>query len=194
MGRKIVLMIEGAGEVFIEHSMRATRITISVRPGGVRVAVPKGVPLERGRDFALARENWIRHHSARMADVVKASRDALMNLTPLADPGAARKRIIERLDELSVLHKLPYASATVRNQKTRWGSCSVRKTISLNINLTRLPSELMDYVIVHELVHTKIRGHGPDFWSSLTRLVPDAPGLRKKLGRYSYVLTHPDGD
>ena len=83
---------------------------------------------------------------------------------------------------------LPYAGVTVRNQKTRWGSCSMRGTISLNINLARLPGVLMDYVILHELLHTKVRGHGNGFWQRLDMLVGDARGLRGELGKYSSAL------
>ncbi len=192
MGKSAVLRIEGVGPVLIEHSKRARRMSITVRPGGVRVAVPQGVSLERGRDFALARKDWIGHHCRRMALMVRAGAASSSGLPPLTDRPAARSRIVRRLDELSARYNLPYAAVTVRNQKTRWGSCGVRKTISLNINLARLPGELMDYVIVHELFHTKVRGHGRAFWKGLERLLPRALELRRELGRYSLELMRSD--
>jgi predicted metal-dependent hydrolase len=64
----------------------------------------------------------------------------------------------------------------------------MRDTISLNINLVRLPEGLMDYVIIHELLHTKIRGHGNRFWQRLDMLVGDARGQRKELRKYSLAL------
>ena len=60
--------------------------------------------------------------------------------------------------------------------------------ISLNINLARLPEKLMDYVIIHELLHTKIRGHGKDFWRNLDLLLVNARGLKKELNNYSLAL------
>ncbi len=192
MGKSAVLGIDGVGPVLIEHSNRARRMSISVSPGGVRVAVPQGVSLRRGKDFALSRKDWIRHHCGRMELMVEAGSASSSGLPPLTDRQAARNRIVRRLDELSARYNLPYATVTVRSQKTRWGSCGVRKTISLNINLARLPGRLMDYVIVHELLHTKIRGHGSEFWRCLGRILPHALELRKELGRYSLALMQAD--
>jgi predicted metal-dependent hydrolase len=101
----------------------------------------------------------------------------------------AREKIVKRLHELSALHGLPYGRVMVRNQRTRWGSCSARGTISLNIKLARLPEELMDYVILHELLHTRIRGHTREFWRGLDALVGDAGGLRKELRSYCVELS-----
>ncbi len=68
------------------------------------------------------------------------------------------------------------------------GVAALRDTISLNINLARLPQALMDYVIIHELLHTKIRGHGSGFWQRLDMLLGDARGLRSELRKYSLAL------
>lgn len=186
MFRSMVCSIEGVGEVLIEHSKRARRLSLSVMPGRVRVAVPRGVALERGRDFAVSRKDWIRHHCGRMKSIMEARSASTKDLPPIADQYAAMRKILDRLEVLSTRHNMPYARAIVRNQKTRWGSCSMQKTISLNINLARLPGHLMDYVIVHELLHTRIRGHGPDFWYSLDSLLGDARALRKELRGYSF--------
>ena len=71
-----------------------------------------------------------------------------------------------------------------KRQKTLWGSCTSRNNINLNINLINLPRDLIDYVIVHELVHTKVKNHGPKFWSMLNGLVDNARALDKKLKGY----------
>lgn len=184
----MIFLMDGVGEILVEHSARALRVSITVRPWRVRVAVPAGIPLSRGRDLALEKEAWIRSHIDRMRSLARARASTAGSLPPLEDPTAARERIVGRLEELSKLYGFPYARVTVRNQKTRWGSCSVRGAISLNINLARLPEELMDYVILHELVHTRIRGHGSEFWSRLDMLVSDARSLRRALRQYSTEL------
>ncbi len=188
MMRAFVFSLDGVGDVLVEHSTRARRVSISVRPGGVRVAVPLGVALARGQRFALSKKDWIKSHCNRMDSIAKARGETACNLPVIMDFAAARNKIVTRLDELSKEYCLPYAGVTVRNQKTRWGSCSMRGTISLNINLARLPRELMDYVIIHELLHTKIRGHGKGFWQRLDMLLGDARGLRGELRKYTSAL------
>jgi predicted metal-dependent hydrolase len=61
--------------------------------------------------------------------------------------------------------------------------------INLNANLMRLPQELQDYVILHELVHTRIKNHGPEFWNRLGAILPKAKALRRKLRQYKLGLS-----
>ena len=93
-----------------------------------------------------------------------------------------------RLTELAVLSGLTFNRVFVRHQKTRWGSCSHQNNISLNINLVRLPPELMDYIILHELVHTRIKDHSPRFWAALTEIVPNARRLDRTLRDFGALL------
>jgi predicted metal-dependent hydrolase len=96
------------------------------------------------------------------------------------------------LEELAKIHSIKYTRASIRNQKTKWGSCSAKNNISLNINLVRLPDELRDYVILHELVHTRFKNHSKMFWAELDRFVGGSPRdslrrakeLSKKLKNY----------
>jgi predicted metal-dependent hydrolase len=181
--------VDGVGEVLVEHSRRAQRLRITVRPSGVRVAVPIGVALSRGRSFALANKEWIRGHLLRIDTIAMVHAESAKGIEVITNKKEAREKIVKRLHELSALHGLPYGRVMVRNQRTRWGSCSARGTISLNIKLARLPEELMDYVILHELLHTRIRGHTREFWRGLDALVGDAGGLRKELRSYCVELS-----
>ena len=89
-----------------------------------------------------------------------------------------------RLDELAMTHGFTYNRATVRNQKTRWGSCSGKNNISLNMQLMNLPKQLIDYVILHELVHTLVKNHSPLFWETLNSYVINAKYQSKELKNY----------
>jgi hypothetical protein len=82
----------------------------------------------------------------------------------------AKKLLPLRLAELAVKHGFSYKSLTIRNNRRNWGSCSSRNTISLNLQMMKLPDELIDYILLHELVHTKIKNHGPEFWTALNYL------------------------
>lgn len=81
--------------------------------------------------------------------------------------------LTKRLIKLSEQCQLPYKSISFRKQKTRWGSCSAHKAISLNLKLMFLSPDLVDYVIIHELAHTKYLDHGKRFWQLVSELKPN---------------------
>jgi predicted metal-dependent hydrolase len=183
------LDIEGIGKVQVDRSERARRISIRVCPSGVRLIIPVDVSLDRGKAFLSVKKEWVRRHVYRIDCMSKEFAETARTARPLVDRENARKKIIKHLRDLSEQYNLPFERVMIRNQKTRWGSCSDRNTISLNIKLARLPEELMDYVIMHELVHTKVKGHGKKFWNLLNELTENAAlDLRKELRRYSPVV------
>lgn len=92
--------------------------------------------------------------------------------------------IPERLSDLSIKHQLPYKELKIRKLTARWGSCSSTDVITVSYFLIQLPWGLIDYVLLHELAHTKHMNHSPQFWSFIERLVPDAKSRRKELRTY----------
>jgi predicted metal-dependent hydrolase len=100
----------------------------------------------------------------------------------------ARGFLPKRLEFLAAKHGFSYGKVSLRNQKTRWGSCSAADNISLNIALVTLPVHLIDYVLLHELTHTVHKDHSADFWAKLAEICPDAKKHRKELHKYSSLL------
>jgi predicted metal-dependent hydrolase len=107
---------------------------------------------------------------------------ALPNFNPAKQPEIYKKleslldEIIKReakmilpklIKDSANLHGYQFNELRIKNIKTRWGSCSGRNNINLNAHLVRLPKHLIDYVILHELVHTVHKNHGPNFWNEL---------------------------
>ncbi len=82
----------------------------------------------------------------------------------------ARKYLPDRVQNLASQHNLHFSKISVRDNKTRWGSCSKDNSINLNIHLMRLPVHLCDYVILHELAHTLYKHHQKTFWQFLDKL------------------------
>lgn len=114
--------------------------------------------------------------------------DKLRKITTEIFRKEARVTLPERLALLSRHHNLPFLEAKVKKMSTRWGSCSARNNIHLNIHLVRLPQELCDYVLLHELTHTRHKHHGPSFHEHLNKLTGGrSKELSKALKQY-----HPD--
>ena len=164
----------GPVAVAVSDRARYARITIG-REGEVKLILPPGMSLRRGRKHLESGRAWIRRHLGQIR-TAKA--------TPGLDRVQARELLVERLAELARRHGLAYNKVFVKNQRTLWGSCSSANNINLNVNLVRLPDELRDYVILHELVHTRHRNHSRAFWDVLNRLVGDGKGLQRQLRRY----------
>ncbi|MCF6332493.1 MAG: M48 family metallopeptidase [Draconibacterium sp.] len=102
----------------------------------------------------------------------------------------AKKLLVPRLVELAAKQGFQFQRATIRNNKRNWGSCSSKNNISLNLQMMKLPDELIDYILLHELVHTQIKNHGPKFWEKLNEITNNkARELAKQVKRYStYTL------
>ncbi len=97
----------------------------------------------------------------------------------------AKKYLPQRTEYLANMHNFKFNKVSVRNASTRWGSCSGKNNISLNIHLMRLPQHLIDYIILHELCHTVEKNHGKNFWALLDKVSGNAKGLDKEVKQYS---------
>ncbi len=93
----------------------------------------------------------------------------------------ARAYLPRRLQYLADTYGMTFESIRYGNQKGRWGSCSSQGTISLNVALMNLSHELIDYVLIHELCHTKQMNHSADFWSLVESILPNYREYRKEL-------------
>lgn len=93
--------------------------------------------------------------------------------------GQAESLLPQRLDSLAAEHGFTYNKVTIKQMRSRWGSCDRHRNIVLNLFLMQLPWEQIDYVLLHELTHTEVLRHGPDFWQAMERVLPDVKQLRK---------------
>jgi predicted metal-dependent hydrolase len=178
------IQVEGIGEVLLEHSRRARRIVITVRMGkGVRVAIPYRTSLASALEFVRTKKSWIQKHIVKAQEYEKRKQvfnEAFQSINKTQ----ARKRITARLAELAGQYGFTYNKVSIRNQRTRWGSCSAKGNVSLNLKLVALPSELCDYVILHELVHTRVHNHSRKFWQELDGYVGNGKAKARQLVEY----------
>ena len=131
------------------------------------------------------------------ADVIVKSNmalsdDAVQEKASLAAERAlkkeAEKLLPPRLQELASQYGFSYNSLSIKKMSSRWGSCSSQQNISLNFFLMQLPWQLIDYVILHELVHTKHLNHSDSFWRELVSVYPKAQSVRKEIYSYRPVI------
>lgn len=116
------------------------------------------------------------------------ARKAATNAATKVLVAQAESLLLPRLQSLAAEHGFSYRSASVKRLRSRWGSCSQHQDIVLNCYLLQLPWELIDYVLLHELLHTQIMSHGGVFWLKLAKHVRNLPAIRKEIRRYYPIL------
>jgi len=181
MTNSYTINIDGIGPVLFEESRRVKRVIISVRTSkGTRVAVPPRTSFKKALEFVYLKKEWIQKHLARI-EQNENRKKAFIDPLPAIDKADARKRLTDRLYHLAKEHGFTCNNISIREQRTRWGSCSHKNNISLNLKLVLLPKELIDYVILHELVHTRIHNHSKKFWAELDRYAGNGKDMAKLL-------------
>ena len=174
--------IRTLGPVTFTPSTRARRLSITVKSDlTIRVTVPEGASVALARRFLQSKIPWVKKSLKKLQN---RRQDYPHTNLPAADRAKAKALLTMRLDYLARKYGFIYNRLFIRNQKTRWGTCSSKDNISLNVNLVTLPQELQDYVILHELVHTKHKNHGKEFWAAMNRLTGDGKKLQKQIRKY----------
>jgi len=170
-------------DLSMKTSRRARRIRLAVGPGGrVVVTRPEGVSVRVAELFVSQKAAWLARAIARMKEVP----------VPIVLPRAmyararrtARALVTRRLSELNQAYGFSYNKIFIKNQKTRWGSCSSSGNLSFNYRIALLPPALADYVIAHELCHIKELNHSPRFWALVGRVINQPKKLRAQLRQY----------
>jgi predicted metal-dependent hydrolase len=155
---------------FVRHR-RARRYLLRVdHDGRVRVTIPRGGSKREADAFVQRHSDWVERQRARLMPLVFGAEERM------ALRERARAELPTRLLEIAAEHGLTVTGVSIRNQRTRWGSCGRDGKISLNWRLILMPPAVRDYVLIHELMHLKRLDHSPAYW----RLVAAAcPGYRE---------------
>ena len=157
--------------------IRSNRKTLSVeiKDGQVLVRAPRRMPDAEIRRFLREKEGWIRAH----LEKARARQTAAESVPKLTDADIrvladrALEVIPERVAYYAPLVGVTYGRITIRNQKTRWGSCSNKGNLNFNCLLMLTPPEVIDSVVVHELCHRKEMNHSARFYAEVLRVFPE---------------------
>lgn len=171
----------GSVAVTVRKSHQSKRVRIIVRPGGeVTVTAPLSVSDVRLFQFLEAKRGWI----GEKRRVMKEQQNEDIQGTPeeyQAYREQAKALAEERLAYWNQRYGFHWNRVTIRNQKTRWGSCSKAGNLSFSYKIALLSQEQTDYIIVHELCHLGEFNHSHKFWALVAKAIPDYSKLRHSL-------------
>lgn len=146
---------------------QARRYVMRVRPDGdLRVTIPRGGSKAEAVRFADRHLEWARQQRSR---VLAAKRPAALDRELRL---RARRELPPQLLSLAARHGLPVRKVTIRNQRSRWGSCSATGHISLNFRLLLMPDPVREYILIHELMHLRQPNHSIRFWRLVEAACP----------------------
>jgi hypothetical protein len=166
-------------------------MSIVVKPGGeVLIVVPNlfhnSQEYEnRIKDFIARKESWVARAVARMKKIKPQIALGHGRADYKMMRKEAEKFVRRRVPEINNIYGFKYRRLIIRNQKTRWGSCSLQGNLSFNYRIVRLPPELADYLIVHELCHLQELNHSKSFWNLVAKTMPNPKIMRRALAKYS---------
>lgn len=187
MQRKIELEGEEI-EYTLKESRRARQMRLSIyQDGRFVVTIPRFFSERKVERFILQKSNWIIRAIARF----KALPRGLAIRAGRGDFVRHKERALilarERLEHFNSVYGFSYSSISIRNQKTRWGSCSRGGALNFNYKIALLPETLVDYVIVHELCHLGEFNHSKDFWRLVALTTPDYKEKRRALKHLRFI-------
>lgn len=169
-------------EIKIIRSNRKTMTLEITADGQIIVRAPLRMKNEQIRSFVQQKQSWIEKHLAEIENrksEQKKRQISMEELHLLAEK--ACKELPPKVEMYAKQIGVTYGRITIRNQKTRWGSCSSKGNLNFNCLLMLFPEEIQDYVIVHELCHRKEMNHSSVFWREVEKILPDYKERRKML-------------
>ena len=166
--------------------VRSDRKTIAVeitRNGSVRVRAPRAMKQPEIEEFLRSREDWIEKHLARVRrEMAETPQYEVLSTNEMRGlVSAALKDIPQRVEYFAPIIGVDYGRITIRNQRSRWGSCSAKGNLNFNCLTMLMPEEIRDYIVVHELCHRLEMNHSPAFWGHVERVMPEYRKYRKWL-------------
>lgn len=187
MVKEYIINIEDE-EIHIQV-IRSDRRTMALEiqtDGQVIVRAPKRASDRSIKRLITSKARWIYEKRSRMFERQAKRKESMAKFPVWEEMTTAEKKqikamIAERVEEIANHMGVTYGSISVRNQKSRWGSCSSQGNLNFNYRLAFLPPSYMDYVIVHELAHRRHMDHSKEFWAEVEAYYPEYKQVKKEL-------------
>ncbi len=174
-------------EMTFRISTRARHLRITIKSSGeCVVTIPKRMPMALVERFVAEKRGWIEKHQERLRKRVSVG--VVTGGVEVLPFGKVKEESLrfatQRVEAMNAHFGFSYKAIRVRNQKTRWGSCSKRGNLNFNYRILYLPPYLADYIVVHELCHLKEFNHGQKFWALVAQVFPNHREMRRELRSY----------
>ncbi|MCL5009326.1 MAG: M48 family metallopeptidase [Patescibacteria group bacterium] len=172
----------------LKHSRRARNLRLAVYyTGNVVVTAPVGFDISRIEDFLQQKISWV----IKKLDFFKNHPRALTRKVPrdeyLRQKAAALVLAEQKVALWNQKYNFLYNRVSVKNQSTRWGSCSRQRNLNFNYQILYLPDYLVDYLVVHELCHLQEFNHSAKFWTLVAEAIPNYKLCRKELKNHERI-------
>lgn len=175
MPKEELVKIAGLSVLLVRSSRKT--LAVQIRADGTVIArAPLRMPKDRILYFLSEKASWIRMQQGRMQEREKMRQQARIHLDAAQEKELrerAKSVLAQRTAYFARQVGVTYGRITVRDQKTRWGSCSQTGNLNFNFRLILAPSEVLDYVVVHELCHRRQMNHSAQFWQEVAQVLPD---------------------
>lgn len=166
----------------LRKNRRSRRVRLVVNcDGTVVVTTPFGFEESIAERFIREQSRWLFSKLAFFGQFKGQALRGSRTKNYLTYKDEAHRRAVERVTYFNSIYNFSFHKISIRNQKTRWGSCSKKGNLSFTYKIALLPQQLADYVIVHELCHLGEFNHSKKFWSLVAKTIPDHASLRSKL-------------
>lgn len=175
MPKEELVKIAGLSVLLVRSSRKT--LAVQIRADGTVIArAPLRMPKDRILCFLSEKASWIRMQQGRMQEREKMRQQARIHLDAAQEKELrerAKSVLAQRTAYFARQIGVTYGRITVRDQKTRWGSCSQTGNLNFNFRLILAPLEVLDYVVVHELCHRRQMNHSAQFWQEVAQVLPD---------------------
>jgi len=180
---KNIILKDKEVQYTLKRNSRARKLTLTIKTGGeVAITIPRFAGEKNVERFMKEKADWILTKIEYMKTREKGS---LLKKHSKEEyrkfKKSAEELIRNRVEEINKMYSFEYDRITIKNQSTRWGSCSNKNNLNFNYKIALLPRKYTDYIIAHELCHLKEMNHSKNFWNLVAQAVPDYREIRKEI-------------
>ena len=176
------IIIKKIGTVFLKKSSKAKNLCMSsCGENTFKIALPCWISFKKAENLILKNFRWIEKFS----DKIKKEKEEFNKIVAgIGKNNKTHQYIKQRVEELAKSYGYSYKTLSIKIYRTQWGSCTFCNEIKINGKIIYLPDLLIDYVILHELVHTRIKGHKKDFWQEMDKIFGNTKKIDKELKKF----------